>query len=89
MKRTIKQSKPTDLITMRRIPLIGESVLIVHTLLGEGKPEKRNSNTTYYYLNPVSINTKNPHNNSLPTSKTLISVTIAAAGYGSSSGSSG
>ena len=59
---------------MRRIPLIGESVLIVQATSGEGKPEKRNSNTTYYYLNPVSIQ-KNPHNNSLPTSKTLISVT--------------
>ena len=70
---------PYDM-TMRRIPLIGESVLIVQATSGEGKPEKRNSNTTYYYLNPVSIQ-KNPHNNSLPTSKTLISVANAAAGY--------
>ena len=52
---------PYDM-TMRRIPLIGESVLIVQATSGEGKPEKRNSNTTYYYLNPVSIQ-KNPHNN--------------------------
>lgn len=67
-------------ISMRRIPLIGESVIIVQGTSGEAKPEKKNSNTTYYYLNPVSIQ-KNPHNNALPTSKTLISVGTSAIGY--------
>ena len=70
---------PYDM-SMRRIPLIGESVIIVQGTSGEAKPEKKNSNTTYYYLNPVSIQ-KNPHNNALPTSKTLISAGASAAGY--------
>ncbi len=70
---------PFDM-SMRRIPLIGESVVILQGASGESKPEKRNSNTTYYYLNPVSIQ-KNPHNNSLPTSKTLLSSATSAIGY--------
>ena len=85
---------PMDM-SMRRIPLIGETVIIMQGASGESSPDKRNSNTTYYYLNPVSIQ-KNPHNNALPTSKTLISTAVAAAGYlaaaagvpGSSGGSS-
>lgn len=70
---------PYDM-SMRRIPLIGESVIIVQGTSGEAKPTKKNSNTTYYYLNPVAIQ-KNPHNNALPTSKTLISAGASAVGY--------
>lgn len=70
---------PFDM-SMRRIPLIGESVIILQGASGESEPTKRNSNTTYYYLNPISIQ-KNPHNNALPTSKTLISSTAGAAKY--------
>ena len=70
---------PYDM-SMRRIPLIGESVIILQGASGESSPDKRNSNQTYYYLNPVSIQ-KNPHNNALPTSKTLISSATSAAGY--------
>ena len=70
---------PFDM-SMRRIPLIGETVIILQGASGESSPDKRNSNTTYYYLNPVSIQ-KNPHNNALPTSKTLISAGAAVAGY--------
>ena len=70
---------PMDM-SMRRIPLIGESVIIMQGASGESSPDKRNSNTTYYYLNPVSIQ-KNPHNNALPTSKTLLSAAGAVAGY--------
>ena len=70
---------PMDM-SMRRIPLIGETVIIMQGASGESSPDKRNSNTTYYYLNPVSIQ-KNPHNNALPTSKTLLSAAGAVAGY--------
>ena len=70
---------PMDM-SMRRIPLIGETVIIMQGASGESSPDKRNSNTTYYYLNPVSIQ-KNPHNNALPTSKTLLSAASAVAGY--------
>ena len=70
---------PFDM-SMRRIPLIGESVIILQGASGESSPDKRNSNTTYYYLNPISIQ-KNPHNNALPTSKTLLSSGAAVAGY--------
>lgn len=70
---------PMDM-SMRRIPLIGETVIVMQGASGESSPDKRNSNTTYYYLNPVSIQ-KNPHNNALPTSKTLLSAASAVAGY--------
>ena len=70
---------PFDM-SMRRIPLIGESVILLLGTSGESKPTKRNSNTTYYYLNPVSVQ-KNPHNNALPTSKTLIGGIAAAGAY--------
>tara|TARA_R110000764_G_scaffold172963_1_gene259748 strand:+ start:226 stop:1230 length:1005 start_codon:yes stop_codon:yes gene_type:complete len=70
---------PFDM-SMRRIPLIGESVILLLGTSGESKPTKRNSNTTYYYLNPVSVQ-RNPHNNALPTSKTLIGGIAAAGAY--------
>jgi hypothetical protein len=70
---------PFDM-SIRRIPLIGESVILIQGTSGEAKPEKRNSNTTFYYLNPISVQ-KNPHNNALPTSKTLLSAAAGAAGY--------
>ena len=62
---------PYDL-SIRRIPLIGESVVLIQGSMPESSPGKRQSNQTYYYLNPIAIQ-KNPHNNSLPTSKSLIS----------------
>ena len=70
---------PFDM-SMRRIPLIGESVILIQGTMPESNPNQRQSNQTYYYLNPISIQ-KNPHNNSLPTSKSLISSAASAAGY--------
>ena len=70
---------PLDM-SMRRIPLIGETVIIMQGASGESEPTKRNSNTTYYYLNPVAIQ-KNPHNNALPTSKTLLSTGAQSINY--------
>jgi len=77
------QAYPFDM-SVRRIPLIGESVILLLGTSGESKPEKRNSNTTYYYLNPISVQ-KNPHNNALPTSKTLLSAAAGAAAYAAAS----
>ena len=70
---------PYDL-SFRRIPLIGESVVLIRASQPESNPAKRESNQTFYYLNPVAIQ-RNPHNNSLPTSKTLLSTGASAAGY--------
>ena len=70
---------PYDL-SIRRIPLIGESVVLIQGSMPESSPGKRQSNQTYYYLNPIAIQ-KNPHNNSLPTSKSLISSAASSAGY--------
>ena len=68
---------PYDMST-RRIPLIGESVIIVQGTSGEAKPEKKKFEHNILLSEPTSIQ-KNPHNNSLPTSKTLLKVASSAA----------
>jgi len=57
---------------IKRIPLIGETVVLVTSQGATAKPNDTNSNTTYYYLNPVSVQ-KNVHNNALPGSKKVTS----------------
>ena len=84
---------PYDM-TIRRIPLIGEAVVLLQAQSATSNANQRQQNTTYYYLNPVSLQ-KNPHNNALPTSKDLVlnlpsagNYEQAAAGVPGSSGGS-
>jgi hypothetical protein len=83
-QKTVNQqitAYPFDM-SIRRIPLIGESVVCFMGTEAEAAPTQRQSNRTYYYMNPVSIQ-KNPHNNALVNSKTSVSSQNNAGSYNS------
>jgi len=68
---------PNKLITaypydsnIKKVPLMGEAVLLVKSHDGSSKPTNKTSNTRYYYLNPISLQ-NSIHNNALPGSKTI------------------
>lgn len=68
-------------ISIRRIPLIGEAVLLIPGTSATANANQRKQNQTFYYLNPLSLQ-KNPHNNALPHSADLVSSLASAASYG-------
>jgi len=70
---------PYDM-SMRRVPLIGEAVVLLQAQSATASAGQKQQNQTYYYLNPVSLQ-KNPHNNALPTSKDLVLNIPNAGGY--------
>ena len=74
---------PYDM-SIRRVPLIGEAVVLIAGQSPTAKPNQRKQNQTFYYLNPISIQ-KNPHSNALPFSNDLISSAGSAASYGAAS----
>jgi hypothetical protein len=55
---------------IKRVPLLGEVVLLVQSHSGQSKPSDVSSNTKFYYLNPISLQ-NSIHNNALPESKTI------------------
>ena len=67
-------------IAMRRIPLIGEAVILIPGTSATANPNKRKQNQTFYYLNPISLQ-KNPHNNALPNSADLVTSLASAVNY--------
>ena len=70
---------PYDM-SVRRIPLIGEAVVLIQGQGSTASPSMRQQNTTYYYLNPISLQ-KNPHNNALPGSNSYKSTESTAVNY--------
>lgn len=63
----ITVASPLD-SNIKRIPLIGESVLILQASTADGSGAQ--SKSTTYYLNPTSLQ-KNIHNNALPKGNTV------------------
>jgi len=74
---------PYDM-SVRRIPLIGEAVILIQGQGSSASPSMRQQNSTYYYLNPISLQ-KNPHNNALPGSNTYKGSSNTAVNYIASS----
>lgn len=70
---------PYDL-SIQKVPLIGESVILVQGKSATSNPGMRYQSTTYYYLNPISLQ-KNIHSNALPGGNFLKSATAAAGKY--------
>lgn len=73
---------PYDL-SIQKIPLIGETVVLIQGSSTTSKPSQRRQSTTYYYLNPISLQ-KNVHSNALPGSNILIGSAKSAANFAAS-----
>jgi len=61
---------PYDL-SIQKVPLIGESVVLIQGKSATSNPGMRYQTTTYYYLNPISLQ-KNIHSNALPGGNILL-----------------
>jgi len=72
---------PYDL-SIQKVPLIGESVILVQGKSATSNPGMRYQSTTYYYLNPISLQ-KNIHSNALPGGNILLAGAKSAAKYAS------
>ena len=70
---------PYDL-SIQKVPLIGESVILVQGKSATSNPGMRYQSTTYYYLNPISLQ-KNIHSNALPGGNFLKSAANTAGKY--------
>ena len=70
---------PYDL-SIQKVPLIGESVVLIQGKSATSNPGMRYQTTTYYYLNPISLQ-KNIHSNALPGGNILLKGAKTAAKY--------
>jgi hypothetical protein len=71
---------PLD-VNVKRIPIMGEQVIVIKSQSPESDPKKARSKN--YYLHPVPVQL-NVHNNSLPTAHSVVSTT-SGGNYGSTS----
>lgn len=70
---------PYDL-SIQKVPLIGESVVLIQGKGATSNPGMRYQATTYYYLNPISLQ-KNIHSNALPGGNFLKAAANTAGKY--------
>ena len=73
---------PYDL-SIQKVPLIGESVVLIQGKSATSNPAMRYQATTYYYLNPISLQ-KNIHSNALPGGNILLAGAKSAAKFAAS-----